>query len=76
MGHYCRVCGRNRPNEKFSGKGHRNHICKDCSRKPQSELKNEKRLLDSELVCAEYCEESDVMEEGDDHDFYEEDIPF
>ncbi len=38
MGHYCRICGRNKPNEKFSGKGHKNHICKECSRKPKSEI--------------------------------------
>ena len=37
-GHYCRICGRNRPNEKFSGNGHRIHICKDCAR----ELRNMK----------------------------------
>ena len=46
MGHYCRMCGLNRPNEKFSGKGHRIHVCKDCSRLPkeerrQHELKDE-----------------------------------
>ncbi|MFS0862017.1 hypothetical protein [Fredinandcohnia sp. 179-A 10B2 NHS] len=32
-GHYCFKCGRDRANEKFSGKGHRQHICKDCKRK-------------------------------------------
>jgi len=32
-GHYCYVCGRDRPNEKFSGRGHKRHICKDCVRK-------------------------------------------
>ncbi|MBS4193233.1 hypothetical protein KHA94_24385 [Bacillus sp. FJAT-49705] len=32
-GHYCKACGRTVPNEKFSGKGHRQHICKDCKRK-------------------------------------------
>ena len=37
MGHYCRICGRDRPNEKFSGKGHRVHVCKDCSRLPKEE---------------------------------------
>ena len=37
MGHYCRICGRQRPNEKFSGKGHRVHICKRCNAKPKSE---------------------------------------
>ena len=30
MGHYCRLCGRERANEKFSGKGHGVHVCKDC----------------------------------------------
>ena len=33
-GHYCRICGRRRPNEKFSGKGHATHICKDCAKMP------------------------------------------
>ena len=37
-GHYCRICGRSRPNEKFSGKGHRNHVCKECARKPKIEI--------------------------------------
>lgn len=32
-GHYCKACGKSRPNEKFSGKGHRQHVCKDCKRK-------------------------------------------
>jgi hypothetical protein len=34
--HSCRICGRARPNEKFTGKGHRNHICKECARKPKT----------------------------------------
>ncbi len=37
MGHYCRICGRDRPNERFSGKGHRIHVCKECSRLPKDE---------------------------------------
>jgi hypothetical protein len=37
MGHYCRICGRQRPNEQFSGKGHRIHLCKRCQAKPKSE---------------------------------------
>jgi hypothetical protein len=37
MGHYCRICGRIRANEKFSGRGHRAHICKDCQRLPLEE---------------------------------------
>ena len=37
IGHYCRICGRYRANEKFSGKGHRIHVCKDCARLPREE---------------------------------------
>lgn len=37
MGHYCRLCGRERPNEAFSGKGRRSHICKECARQPKEE---------------------------------------
>lgn len=29
-GHYCWVCRRIRANERFSGKGHSRHICRDC----------------------------------------------
>lgn len=37
MGHYCRICGRERPNEQFSGKGHKMHVCKRCQARPKSE---------------------------------------
>lgn len=30
QGHYCRICGECKANEKFSGKGHAQHICKSC----------------------------------------------
>ncbi len=39
MGHYCHICGRTRANEKFSGKGHKNHVCKDCSGKSGRKVK-------------------------------------
>ena len=35
MGHFCRICGRSRPNEKFSGGGHKTHVCKDCAHLPK-----------------------------------------
>jgi hypothetical protein len=38
MGHWCRICGCNKPNEKFSGKGHKKHVCKDCSKLPKDEI--------------------------------------
>lgn len=31
QGHYCKICGEYKANEKFSGKGHATHICKACS---------------------------------------------
>ena len=31
-GHYCKICGEYKANEKFPGKGHAAHICKSCSR--------------------------------------------
>jgi len=31
------MCGRTRPNEQFSGKGHAAHVCKICARKPKVE---------------------------------------
>jgi len=39
-GHFCWVCGSIRPNEKFSGKGHKNHICVKCAGKPKEELQS------------------------------------
>jgi len=37
MGHYCRICGRERPNEQFSGRGHKIHVCRRCNARPKSE---------------------------------------
>jgi hypothetical protein len=47
MGHYCRICGRVRANEAFTGKGHRIHRCKDCQRLPKAEI--EKIEIEEEL---------------------------
>ncbi|MBT3785978.1 hypothetical protein HOF92_13470 [bacterium] len=37
MGHSCKICGQTKPNEQFSGKGHRAHICKSCKSIPKKE---------------------------------------
>jgi len=44
MGHYCHICHRVRANEKFSGRGHRNHVCKDCQRMPSEKRDRSERL--------------------------------
>ena len=33
-GHFCRICGEYKANEKFTGKGHARHICKECQSLP------------------------------------------
>lgn len=37
-GHFCWACGRMRPNERFSGRGHARHLCRDCSKLGPEEL--------------------------------------
>jgi hypothetical protein len=44
QGHYCRICGAHKANEKFSGKSHSMHICKECDSLPQ-ERKNELQYI-------------------------------
>jgi hypothetical protein len=44
MPHYCRICCRGRRNEKFSGRGHRIHICKDCQRLPREQRDRIERM--------------------------------
>lgn len=58
MGHYCRICGRTRANEKFSGKGHKNHVCKDCSCK--SGRKAKKDAINESIFDLETLISSDV----------------
>lgn len=47
-GHYCKICGEYKANEKFSGKGYAAHICKACASLPpekKSEMAAMNRLL-------------------------------
>jgi len=37
MGRYCRICGRERSNEKFGGKGYAAFVCRDCRQLPKAE---------------------------------------
>ena len=59
-GHYCRICRRTRPNEKFSGKGHRNHICKDCARKPKSDIDE----IDQKQEIFGYLQQSNISKKN------------
>ena len=44
MGHYCRICGRSRPNEQFSGPVHRIHVCLKCQRIPREKRGRSERF--------------------------------
>jgi hypothetical protein len=37
MGHHCRICKQERPNEQFSGSGYKIRICKRCNTTPKRE---------------------------------------
>ena len=45
-GHFCWCCGRLRPNERFSGRGHARHLCKECSKLGNEELAYRQALRD------------------------------
>jgi hypothetical protein len=48
MGRYCNVCHRQRPNEKFGGRGQRARICNHCRKLPKLELH---RILAIDEMC-------------------------
>lgn len=50
-GHHCKICGERKANEKFSGKGHAKHVCKECDALPQ-EKKNEMQYINRILGIA------------------------
>jgi ribosome-binding protein aMBF1 (putative translation factor) len=60
MGHYCRICGRERPNEQFSGRGHKIHVCKRCKARPKIERQT---IQDKDDIFA-FLEKSHISEKN------------
>ena len=60
MRHWCRICFQHRPNEKFSGKGHRDHICKECSRRPIAE----RDAIDQEREIHGYYKQKNISKKN------------
>ncbi|MEE8429998.1 MAG: hypothetical protein V3S16_02000 [Candidatus Desulfatibia sp.] len=60
MGHYCRICGSTKPNEKFSGKGHRNHVCKECAKMP----KEERDAIEQEVEIFGFLSQSNISKKN------------
>ena len=59
-GHYCRICGNLKPNEAFSGKGHRIHVCKQCARLP----KEEREEIEHEEEIFNYLRQSHISDKN------------
>lgn len=60
MGRYCRICGRERPNEQFSGKGHKIHVCKRGRVKPQTE----RRAIEDQDDMFRFLKQSHISEKN------------
>jgi len=60
MGRYCRICGRERPNERFSGKGRKIQVCKHCRAKP----KNERQAIEDKDDIFGFLEQSHISEKN------------
>jgi hypothetical protein len=52
-GHFCWCCERMRPNERFSGSGHARHLCKECSKLGEPELRYRQDLRNLERLVTE-----------------------
>ena len=64
------VCGRTRANEKFSGKVHENHVCKDCSGKTfkkarQSSLDRNDFISDNKVLLEDMNHHNNMFIEDD-----------
>jgi septal ring factor EnvC (AmiA/AmiB activator) len=59
-GHYCRICERYRPNEKFSGKGHAIHVCKKCASLPSEE----RQLIEERQEIEGFLSQSNISEKN------------
>lgn len=59
QGHYCKICGEHKSNEKFTGKRHAKHVCKSCASLPQ-ERKNElQRITRLDKIAVKYPRSKD-----------------
>lgn len=77
MGHYCRICCTMKPNEAFSGGGHRIHVCNKCRRRPiqdriRIELLDEIRgFLEQSNISAKNLKRLALLSQSDDDEVRE-----
>lgn len=59
-GHFCKVCGEHKANERFSGKGHAAHICKTCADLPAAERNEMMTIRKIEGMVFRHLSESEM----------------
>ena len=59
-GHYCKVCGEHKANEKFSGKGHATHICKSCASKSPAQKSEDMTINKLYGMMFRYLSETEI----------------
>jgi hypothetical protein len=59
-GHYCWVCGENKANEKFSGRGHATHMCKQCHALPVEERNKMVAIRKAGNMAFRYLSEQEI----------------
>jgi len=59
-GHYCKICGEHKANEKFSGKGHAAHICKSCASKSPAQKSEDMTMNKLHGMAFRYLSESEI----------------
>jgi hypothetical protein len=60
MSHWCKFCGRTQPNEKFSGLGHKRHICRECARIPLEE----RQIIEQMAEIANFLDQSNISKQN------------
>src|SRR5712691_8224062 len=74
MPHYCRHRERYLANERFTGRGHHQHLCKECSRRPKGEIQKADQLheisgfLRQSHISSKNCERLAVLTASGDKD--------
>jgi len=59
-GHYCKICGEHKANEKFSGRGHATHICKACASKSPAQKSEDMTINRLHGMAFRYLNESEM----------------
>ena len=60
QGHYCRICGERKANEKFTGKGHAAHICNACAKKSPEQKSEDLTMNKLHGMMFRYLSESEM----------------